>query len=177
MLCEHEQKTAERASPAAEFPWYAIRVRTRSEPLASAALRSRGYYPYVPTFTQRKVYSDRLKNVNAPAFPGYVFCQFDTRNKVSILSSPAVQHIVSIAGQPTPIDDQTIEGVKRALLAGAEPTPYLAVGQAIQITSGVLAGLRGILLRAGTQDRVVVSVHLLQRAVAVTIGRDCFEPV
>jgi transcription antitermination factor NusG len=159
------------------LPWYALKVRTRSESLASTALQTRGYEPFVPTYRETKTYSDRIKTVETAAFPGYVFCRFDIRQKVSILSIPAVQYLVSFGGEPAIISDNCIEATRKAIVEGARPSPYLAAGQHIRITSGALAGISGILLRAARQSRIVVSVHLLQRSVAVEIDDGCYTSV
>jgi transcription antitermination factor NusG len=53
-----------------------------------------------------------------------------------------------------------------------QPWPYLTAGDRVRLEDGPLAGIEGILLREKTQCRVVVSVELLQRSVAVEIGRE-----
>jgi transcription antitermination factor NusG len=131
----------------------------------------------VPTYNERKIYSDRYKTVQTAVFPGYIFCRFDSDHKSPILSSPAVQCIVSFGGEPAIISDGDIEAVRRTVEAGGQPCEYIPVGQQIRITSGVLAGLEGVLLSAGKQNRLVVSIHLLQRSVAVKIGRECLKPL
>ncbi len=154
------------------LPWYALKVRTRSEPVVVTVLRNRGYDPFAPTIAERRRYCDRMTLVPTPVFPGYVFCRMDTAKKVPVLSAPAVEYIVSFAGAPVIVPEEEIDAVRRALDAGARPRPYLAVGQPIRIEYGALAGLEGILQRSGNAHRLVVSVHLLQRSVSVDIDED-----
>jgi transcription antitermination factor NusG len=155
-----------------KLPWYAVKVRTRSEPIAVAALLNRGYDPFAPTIAERRPYSDRMAVVQVPVFPGYVFCRLDTQDKVPVISSPAVEYIVSFAGQPATVPDEEIEAVRRAVEAGGCPRTYLSIGQRIRIEYGSLAGLEGVLERNGKENRIVVSVHLLQRSVSVEIDED-----
>jgi transcription antitermination factor NusG len=110
--------------------------------------------------------------VRTPVFPGYVFCRLDVQKKVPVLSSPAVEYIVSFAGHAVAVPDEEIEAVRRAVEAGARPRSYLNVGQRVCIEYGSLAGLEGILLRNKRECRLVVSVHLLQRSVSVEIDED-----
>lgn len=162
------------------FPWYAIKVRTRSETVAMAALCNKGYAPFFPTVVERRRYCDRMTDVPTAAFPGYIFCQLDAHKRVPVLSCPAVDYIVSLAGLPTIVSDEEIDAVRRALEAGGRPRPYLAVGQKIAIEYGALAGVEGILEHIGKQHRIVVSVHLLQRSVSLEIDEDqirALEPV
>lgn len=162
------------------LPWYALKVRTRSEPLAVQVLRNRGYDLFAPTITERRRYCDRTAVVQTPIFPGYVFCRLDARRKVPVLSTPAVEYIVSVAGTPVIVPEEEVEAVRRAVEAGARARSYLGVGQRIRIAYGALAGLEGILQRTGNEHRLVVSVHLLQRSVSVEIDGDqvqLLEPV
>ena len=154
------------------FPWFAVKVHTRSEPTAVAALRNRGYEPFAPMVRERRRYSDRMTFVETPVFPGYVFCRFDPHQKVPILTCPAVEYIVSFAGVLTIVPDEEIDAVRRALVAGARPQPYLAIGQKVRVEYGALAGVEGILERHGKEHRLVVSVHLLQRSVSLEIDED-----
>lgn len=159
------------------LPWYALKVRTRSEPVAVAALRNRGFHPYAPTIAERRRYCDRVSVVQAPIFPGYLFCQLDLRRKVPVLSTPMVEYIVSFAGAPAVVPDVEIDAVRRVVEAGARPRPYLAVGQRIRIEYGALAGIEGILEKIGKEHRLVVSVHLLQRSVALEIDEDRIQVI
>jgi len=160
-----------------DLPWYALKVRTRSEPVAVTVLRNRGHVPFAPTIAERRRYCDRMTVVQNPVFPGYVFCRLDVLKKVPVLSTPAVEYIVSFAGVPAMVPDEEIEAVRRALEAGARPRPYLAAGQRIRIEYGALSGLEGILERNAKEHRLVVSVHLLQRSVSVEIDEDQVQAI
>jgi len=52
----------------------------------------------------------------------------------------------------------------------AEPHPYLTVGKRVRVSNGPLAGMEGILSRRKGKFRVVISIELVQRAVAVDVG-------
>jgi transcription antitermination factor NusG len=149
--------------------WYALKVRTRAEFAALAALQSRGYDPYCPTRLERRRYSDRMKAVETAVFPGYLFCKFDVQKKVPIVSSHGVEYIVGTAGAPAAIPDSEIINLQRAVTAGASASPYFKAGQRVRITHGPLTGVEGILARNPQGDRLVVSVELLNRSVSIQI--------
>jgi transcription antitermination factor NusG len=151
------------------FPWFALKVRTRSEHVAVSALRHKGYDPFAPTYQKRRLYSDRVKTVDFPVFPGYVFCRFDPAKKFAVLNSPAVNYVVGFGGAMTSIPDEDIDAIRRAVGAGANPVPYLTVGQRVRIERGSLAGLEGRLIRSDGGTRVVISIDMLQRSIAVHI--------
>ena len=164
-------------TPSASLPWYALRVRTGSESIAASALVNRGYQPFLAVYRERKRYSDRMKTVERPAFPGYIFCKFDLREKVAVLSSPAVLYPVCCFGTIASIPETEIEGIKKATEAGGRPTPYLRAGQRVKIEFGPLAGIEGILTRYESEDRLCLSVHLIQRSISVRIGADQVIPI
>ena len=160
----------------ADTCWYALKVWVRSEALASTGLRQRGYEAYSPVYPERRRYSDRIKVVNQPAFPGYIFCRFNLKSKVNILSCPAVEYIVGMQRIPVAISEDDIEGIRRCLDAGGRPVEYLQLGQRVRIEYGALSGVEGILTRVDGKDRLTLSVDLLQRSLAVQIDADQVQP-
>jgi transcription antitermination factor NusG len=153
--------------------WYVLRVNSRSEPIAAEALRHKGYQALVPTYTQRKRYSDRVRLVNSPLFPGYVFCAFDIGRKSSVLSSMGVQYIVGTKATPVPLSTSEIDAVMRMCDAGASPAAYLRQGQRARVKFGPLRGIEGIV----ETQLTVLSIELLQRSISVDIDADQLESI
>lgn len=151
--------------------WYALRVKSRYEKAVGRFLESFGYVFFVPTYKARRLWSDRIKQLDAPLFPGYVFCRFDIHNRLPILMIPGVQHIVGGTAVPTPVDVAEICALQAAVESGAarEPWPFLQVGDRLRIEHGSFAGVEGILLQTKGRYRLVLSITLLQRSVAVDI--------
>jgi transcription antitermination factor NusG len=156
-----------------EHAWYAVQVRTRYENMAATALRGKGYEPFLPMFTSRRRWSDRIKEIQLPLFPGYLFCQLNPQNRLPILTTPGVIQIVGVGRNPMPIDGGEVEAIQAVVKAGLsrEPWPFLQVGNRVRIEFGPLSDREGILLAFKGQYRVVLSVTLLQRSVAVEVDR------
>ena len=112
-------------------------------------------------------------------FPGYVFCHFDALRRLPILVTPGVISVVGQGRIPLPIDDSEIAAIRTIVSSGipAEPWPYLELGQKIRIEQDVLQGLEGILISFKGTHRIVVSISLLRRSVALEIDRSCVKPV
>jgi transcription antitermination factor NusG len=159
--------------------WFALQVRTRWESSTALLLSGKGYQTLLPTFKARKRWNGKLREVNAPLFPGYVFCQFEAQKRLPILVTPGVLAVVGRGRIPLPVDDAEISAIQTVVSSGfrAEPWPYLEVGQKIRIESDVLSGLEGILINFKGNHRIVVSVSLLRRSVALEIDRSCVKPV
>lgn len=143
------------------FTWYALKVRTGGESSAAAALQNRGFDPYNPTYKERRRYSDRMKDVEKPVFPGYIFCEFDIQKKLPIISSPGVEYIVGVGGRPAPIPEREIANIRRVVAAGAAGSRPLLRGQRVRITHGSLEGVEGVLVRDAQGAHLVVSINLL----------------
>lgn len=159
--------------------WYALQVRTRWESSTAVLLSGKGYQTFLPTFRTKKVGKGRLRDGNAPLFPGYVFCQFDAQNRLPILVTPGVIAVVGRGRIPLPVDDEEIAAIHTVISSGlqAEPWPYLELGQQVRIESEALHGLEGILINFKGNHRIVVSVSLLRRSVALEIDRSCVRPI
>ena len=127
-------------------PWYGLRVRSRSERLASAALRVRGYEPFLPSYKALRRWSDRVKEIEFPLFPGYVFCRLDPANRLRAMEAPGVVEIVGIGKTPAPIDDREIEAIQAVLACGlaVQPLAGFGTGDKVRVERGPLRGVEGV---------------------------------
>ena len=87
----------------APLNWFAVAVKPRQEKLAARVLRDQGLEDYLPLYRARRRWSDRLKEVEAPLFAGYVFCRFGPRDRAPVLRTPGVRSIVAFGGRPAPV--------------------------------------------------------------------------
>lgn len=158
--------------------WFALQVRARWESSTAVLLSGKGYQTLLPTYMTKKRWSGKFREVNAPLFPGYVFCQFDPQKRLPVLVTPGVISVVSCGRIPLPVDGSEITSVQKIVSFGlrAEPWPYLELGQKVRITADALEGLEGILINFKGNHRIVVSVSLLRRSVALEIDRSSVQP-
>lgn len=166
-------------NPGTEYLWFALQVRSRWEASTAVLLSGVGYQTLNPTYKIRKRWSGRLREVDAPLFPGYIFCQFDVHKRLPVLITPGVIAVVSRGRIPLPVEESEIAAIQTVVSSGlrAEPWPYLEIGQRIRIEKDALAGLEGILVQFKGNHRIVVSVSLLQRSVALEVDRSCVSPI
>jgi transcription antitermination factor NusG len=166
-------------SPADESSWYAIRVRARWEQLVADALRNKEYEEFLPLYRKRSNWSDRVKEISLPLFPGYVFCRSDLSGRAPFITTPGVIGILSFGGYPAIISQEEIEAIKAVIRSGADvaPWPYIREGQRVRILRGALAGVEGVLVRPKSDWRVVLSVETLCRSIAVEVDREWVTPI
>lgn len=161
---------------ASKHHWFALRVRTAAEPLACRQIEGLGLTPFLPSYTSKKRWSDRMKTVQTPLFPGYVFCRFDPNNRLPLLQCSAVVDVVRSGRTPLPVDPLEIEAIQLAVqsMQTVGPYPYLTVGQVVELDRGPLKGLSGIVVENGSQ--LVLSISLLQRSMVVKIEESWISP-
>jgi transcription antitermination factor NusG len=167
------------SATASSLPWYAIRVRTHCEAAAASVLRNRGYAEFLPMY-RRRVPRYRRKELEFPLLPGYVFARFDlTDDRLPILQIPSVLYVVGVGKIPEPVDVAEITALQTVVAScfATGPWPFLRVGDRVVIEGGPLSGIEGILVVTKNEYRVVVSITLLQRSVAVEIDREWVRPL
>ena len=159
---------------ASDRHWFAVRVKSRHEKIVAEVARNKGFEQFLPLNRCHHRWSDRVKSVELPLFPGYLFCRLNPGHRVPLLTIPGVVYLVGVGKTPVPIDDNEILALQAAIRSGlpAEPWPFLEVGRRVRLEDGPLAGLEGLLIEKRKQNRLVVSVSLLRRSVAVEIERN-----
>src|SRR5215472_12673610 len=85
--CERNQSGREpRERDQRESPqWYALTVRHQHERPVDRVLCAGGIETFLPLFRARRRWSDRVKELETPLFPGYVFGRFPFRDRVRVL--------------------------------------------------------------------------------------------
>ena len=177
-----EQSSIQNTTPAlpGDLSWYAIQIKSRLANVASATLHGKGYEELLPLYHCRRQWSDRIKALELPLFPGYMFCRFDASDRLlPILTTPGVIGIVGAGKTPVPVENEEIAAIRAVLRSGlaAGPSPFLTVGSKVYVERGPLAGLEGIIVRTGKNHRLVVSISLLQRSIAVEIDPQWARPL
>jgi len=151
------------------LPWYGLHVRANCEQITSTALRGRGLNPFVPSYKMRRRWSDRLKEVELPLFPGYVFCRLNVANRLPVLTAPGVKGIVGIGKAPAPIEESEIEAIRAVVASGLQPHsyPFMHAGDRVRVHDGPLRGVEGVVTSLEGREHLVVSITLLQRSLSV----------
>jgi transcription antitermination factor NusG len=159
-------------------PWYVAYARPRHEKHIVRQLKERGIPSLVPLYTSLRRWKDRKKRLELPLFPGYVFVQMALHRRLDLLRLPGVVDLVTFQGKPVPVQHseiETLQGLNAATVA--HPHPYLQVGRRVRIRRGAMEGVEGIFVRRRGQSRVVLSVSLIQRSVAIEIEDADVEPI
>ncbi|HLY63851.1 MAG TPA: UpxY family transcription antiterminator [Terriglobia bacterium] len=166
-------------SPEPDHGWYAIYTRHQHEKTVARFLSDKGFETFLPVLTVVRRWKDRTKELSLPLFPCYVFLWGTLRRRIEIVTTPGFHSFVGFGDQPVSIPQEEIEAVRQALTSGSsvEPYPFLRYGDRVRINSGPLEGIEGILLRKKNTYRLVLSVELLEKSVAVEVDAYLVERV
>jgi transcription antitermination factor NusG len=154
--------------------WYAAYTCTHHEKRVAQQLDERQVENFLPLYRSVRRWKDRRKELQLALFPGYVFVRMDImdiRDRLRVLQLPGIVNFVCFGGAPAPLLDGEIETLRQGVADPMRiaPHPYLKVGRRVRVEDGPFAGLEGILVRRRDGCRVVVSIDLLMRSVAVEV--------
>jgi transcription antitermination factor NusG len=154
-----------------ELRWYAVYTCANHEKRVGQQLERRSVEYFLPLYESLRRWKDRRVQLQLPLFPSYVFVRITQRDRLRVLEIPSMVRLVGFNGLPTALPDDEMEAMRDALTRKlrAEPHPYLKVGRRARITSGPFVGLEGILLRKKGTFRVVLSIELIKRSIAVDV--------
>jgi transcription termination/antitermination protein NusG len=151
--------------------WFAVWTRSRHERSVFDQLTERGIEAFYPTVARWSRWKDRKKKIDWPLFPGYCFARFDARHRLPVLKCAGVVNIVSFEGEPAPIPEHEIDGIRQLVESDLayDPCPLIREGQMVEVVHGPLNGVVGRLVRKGAHARLVLSVDLIGQAVSVEV--------
>jgi len=167
------------AEDGAGLNWYALYTCPRHEKCVAQQIEQRSIPCFLPLYRSVRRWKDRRKELELALFPGYVFVHLALKDRLRVLQLPSAVRLVSFNGQPAILPEAEIEGLRQRLsrCGSMEPHPYLTVGRRVRVCGGPMQGLEGIIVRRKDHCRVVFSLDLLMRSVAVEVDENDVEPV
>jgi transcription antitermination factor NusG len=170
---ESTSQLSPRGFPREESNWYAVHTVARHEKRVAALFEEKRVCTFLPLLHQIHRWSDRRSVVEVPMFSSYAFVRMvqTVDERLKVLRTPGVLGFVGNERHGTPIPDEQIESLRRAIREKIPCTvhPFINIGQRVRIRGGSLDGVEGILVRQGNDQSLVVSVELLQRSVSIRV--------
>jgi transcription termination/antitermination protein NusG len=159
--------------------WFAAYTSANHEKRVAEHLADRSIEYFLPLYESVRRWKDRKVVLELPLFPGYVFVRLVLRDRQQVLQVPGVAKLVGFNGTPTALPQDDIDALRTSLEKGVRvaPHPFLNVGRRVRVKHGPLAGMTGILVKRKNKARFVVSIELIQRAVAIEIEEIDLEPI
>ena len=159
--------------------WFAVWTRSRQEKVAAAMLQTLGVHHFLPLKSELRQWSDRKQTVSVPLFSGYLFVHMNPAKdrRLQVLQAPGIVGFVGNSKGPLPIPDHQIEGIRTILDRRVECTviPILDEGDRVRVVHGPLTGIEGRLLQSNSASRLLISIEMLHKSIAVMLSSQDVE--
>ena len=142
--------------------WYAVRTKIKKEILAKDYYTAIGVEAYAPTYTTKRIWSDRIKKIKVSAIPGYLFFKLKKIDFDIVNLNPYTTNVVrTSSGRPAVIPPNEIDCLKK-YLSGSEETneSFLNIDDIVSIGSGPFCSETG-LIEKFIQNRALVLLKSL----------------
>ena len=158
-----------------EGQWWVVHTRSRNEKALAHDLISKDISYFLPMSWKIRRKSRRTIRSLLPLFNGYLFFCGQENQRVELLKTNRVAHLIEVENQQKLLDE--LVQVDQALRSGAPLTPhkYIKAGQRCRVIAGPLIGLEGIVVRSKNATRLVLQIDMLGQAASVEIDIDMME--
>ncbi len=159
--------------------WYALYTRPRHEKKAFDLLIEKGATAYLPLLLTVREYKTRKKKVELPLFPSYMFCEFEYKDRFTILETHGIIKIVNFNGVPAIVPEWQIEAMRTILLKpeSLKLENYFKQGDLVQVMSGPFKGLQGTVVNKKGESRLVITIDGIMQTLSVNIDIDNLKTV
>jgi transcription termination/antitermination protein NusG len=158
--------------------WFALYTKCRHEKRTAEHLVQRDISHFLPLYRAERCWkSCSHVELELPLFPGYLFVNVSSDERIRALQVPGVVTMVAgLDGKPATISDQEIASLQTGIRERrAEPHPCVAAGQRVRICSGALAGIEGTVVRVKSGLRVVLTLDLIRQSFSVEVKGEELE--
>ena len=157
--------------------WFVLHTRSRQEKILAADLGAMNIGYFLPLIHQVRTQGSRKQTVRVPMFPGYLFLRGTREQAFAADRTKRVANIITVPDQKH--IDWEIENLHLALSHRVEldPFPYLSEGVRVEVRSGPMRGLQGVVEARKSMDRLVLQIDMLGRAMSLEIDSALLDPV
>lgn len=152
--------------------WYVAYTQPRAEKKANAKFNALGIESFLPTCKVKRQWKDRIKVIEEPLFPSYIFVKISPREQYKVVNQREVVRFVTFGSNPVTVEESTVQALLSVRNENEiEVTTGCAVdcGDLVQIAEGRLCGLSGYVTEKTGNNKVSICVEVLNRTVTVTL--------
>jgi transcription antitermination factor NusG len=144
--------------------WRVLHVASNHEKKVAIHLIHHSVEHFLPLYTERSRWSDRYVTLERPLFPGYIFVRFAGEARRTVISLPGALKVLGKEGTDI-VEAEEIERIRAALSSGYVLRPHLAVpvGTRVRVSTGIFAGMEGIVVELRSTCKVVISMSAVRQ--------------
>ena len=161
-----------------QTPWHVLHVIANHEKRVAQHLAVRSVEHYLPLYRTRSQWTDRSVRLERPLFAGYVFVRFGAGERLSVISTPGVLHLLGDSASSM-VSCAELDRIREALAGGYTllPHAWLKVGTQVRVRGGVFNGVSGVVTELRRQCRVIVELAAIRQCFSLEVGIDDVERV
>jgi transcription antitermination factor NusG len=154
-----------------DLHWCVVYTRPNSERKTLDKITKMGVEAYLPLHKVVRQWNDRVKKMEVPLFPNYVFVRVDEAIRVALFSIKEIVNYVSIEKRPVVVREKEISLIKKVLSVEVDVTveDYFLDGMEVMIESGRFAGLHGRVIRRNGGSRLLIRVDGIMKSFSFNI--------
>jgi transcriptional antiterminator RfaH len=156
--------------------WYVLHVKPRCEKKMAEYCVVNALTHDLPLREETKIYQRRRVTVHKPVFPGYIFVAFDAEQRLTVLKSNAVVHILSVVNQEQLIHELAQIDQALSVDPSLDACAAFQAGKRVLIRSGPFQGLEGVVQMVRGKTKVILNVEMIGRALALEVPVELLEP-
>jgi transcription antitermination factor NusG len=151
--------------------WWVLYTRHQHEKAVAEMLSAKDFEVFLPLYESVRVWKDRKKLIALPLFPCYVFVRGGLDRRLQVVTTPGIHSILFNGESVAIVPEAEIQAIRRVVEGPfrVEPHPFLKCGERVRVIRGSLEGVEGVLVRKKNLYRLVLSVDMMAKSVAVEI--------
>jgi len=159
-----------------QSPWRVLHVVANHEKRVVEHLNARSLENYLPLYTVRSKWTDRVVELQRPLFAGYVFARFPRAARISAIGTPGVLRLLGEDSGES-VSAEEIERIREGLAAGCilRPHQQISVGQRVRVVRGVFEGVEGVVTELRHQCKVIMALAATRQCFSLEVGLDDIE--
>jgi len=155
--------------------WYVLYTHSRAEKKVTKRIEELAMDSFLPLHTISRQWSDRVKKVEVPLFPNYVFAYTKEDNIPKLMRVEGVACLLSFGGKWATIREQEIVTIRQIVNTGQQiqiEKGQIRKGQRIRICKGNLAGVEGVLVEESGKNRFLLAIDSLDQLLSIWLSSD-----
>jgi len=153
-----------------EAVWAVVHTKPKCEKKLADYARLNGIYYYLPQYTATRVYQRRKVSFDTVMFPSYVFMVLNYETKQQIQLSGYATGFIKVRSEAELLKELKVIHGTLTQEVEVKPTYWLSKGLEVEIISGPLKGMRGIVEDQTRIDEIRLQVNILRQAVLVKVA-------
>ena len=161
--------------------WYVLITKPRAEKQVSKRFTEMGICHFLPMQKQLRQWHDRRNWVEIPLFNHYIFVKTQNHLRSKVFEAGGLIKYLFIGGEIGTLTEEEVHRI-RLLCSSSKPVTVqegvnLGAGDEVEILEGHFAGMRGILLQDGDNQKLKLSIGGLGCFATVAIDKTTVKKI